>query len=412
MSRTLLLQGPVGPFFNGLAQELRRRGDQVTQIVFNGGDEWFADREATIRFTGSEAEWPTFLDGILTQRRIDRVFLFGDCRALHRSALELCRAKDITTFVVEEGYLRPSFVTIEEFGVNAFSRLPRRPTWYLEQEKTLDTSSRPLMHYRWAFLLRTWICIQYYMAMALGRRLFPAYVHHRCSDLRLEGAAWVRSLWRWYAYRFKERNELARLHGKKFYLVPLQVHNDSQVSEHSDFTSVADFIHVVMASFAKQAPENSLLVIKHHPMDRGYVDYAKILERVAIELGIYGRVRYVHDVPLPNLLRAASGVVVINSTVGLSSLIHGVPVKALGRAIYDLPGLTSAQSLDAFWRAPRPVDRHLANAFCAVLKHRTQLNASTSSQLSTWDLFDRVPEFVGRPQTEAILVPSALKVSN
>ena len=412
MSRTLLLQGPVGPFFSGLAQELRRRGDQVTQIVFNGGDEWFADRQAAIRYTGNEAEWPAFLSSILTQRRIDRVFLFGDCRALHRSALELCRAKDITTFVVEEGYLRPSFITIEEFGVNAFSRLPRKPSWYFEQEKTLDTNERQLVHYRWAFLRRTWICIQYYMALELLRSAFPGYVHHRCSELRVEGTAWLRSMWCWWAYRFRERNALADLQGKEFFLVPLQVHNDSQVTEHSDFPSVGDFIRVVLASFAQHANPKTHLVIKHHPMDRGYADYSTLMERLAIEHGVHGRVHYVHDVPLPRLLRSAAGVVVINSTVGLSSLIHGVPVKNLGRAIYDLPGLTAQQPLDAFWRSPRPVNRRLATAFCAVLKHRTQLNASTSSSESTWDLFDRVPEFVGRPQTEAILVPSALKITH
>ncbi|MEM1276156.1 MAG: hypothetical protein AAGH74_06510, partial [Pseudomonadota bacterium] len=47
-----------------------------------------------------------------------------------------------------------------------------------------------------------------------------------------------------------------------------------------------------------------------------------------------------------------SGLVTINSTTGLSALRAGCPVKSLGKAIYDLPGLTHRGSLDSFWRAP------------------------------------------------------------
>jgi capsular polysaccharide export protein len=42
---------------------------------------------------------------------------------------------------------------------------------------------------------------------------------------------------------------------------------------------------------------------------------------------------------------------ILNSTIGLSALpsLHGPPVKVLGGAVYDLPGLTSQRTLADFF---------------------------------------------------------------
>ena len=78
---------------------------------------------------------------------------------------------------------------------------------------------------------------------------------------------------------------------------------------------------------------------------------------------------------------AARGTIVINSTVGLSSLTHGTPVKCLGRAVYDLPGLTHQGSLAEFFTAPAPVDRSLYKRFRQWLLQQNQLNGSVWSRL-------------------------------
>src|SRR4051812_40650495 len=131
MPNTLLLQGPVGPLFRGLARELRQRGDRVWHLTFNGGDEFFADRAARVRYTRGADEWPFYLASIIRSQRIDRVFLFGDCRPLHRVALLVCAQLGVPVYVVEEGYLRPFYLTIEPGGVNGNSQLPRDPRFYL-----------------------------------------------------------------------------------------------------------------------------------------------------------------------------------------------------------------------------------------------------------------------------------------
>jgi capsular polysaccharide export protein len=188
-------------------------------------------------------------------------------------------------------------------------------------------------------------------------------------------------VFRKWRYAIKERGiqaELATTLAGRYFLVPLQVHNDAQVHVHSHFDSVDAFISHVVLSFAAHAPADTTLVIKHHPMDRGYHDYTRLLKRLARAHGIQDRVRYIHDQHLPTLLSHARGVVVINSTVGLSALHHGTPLKVCGDAIYDMNGLTYQGALDDFWYAAEkvPFNRELFARFQGYLIEHTQLNGS------------------------------------
>jgi len=75
-------------------------------------------------------------------------------------------------------------------------------------------------------------------------------------------------------------------------------------------------------------------------------------------------------------LRRARGTIVINSTVGLSSVSHGTPTKCLGRAVYDIEGLTYQGALETFWNDPGVVDMQLFEKYYSWLRTTTQLNAS------------------------------------
>jgi capsular polysaccharide export protein len=68
--------------------------------------------------------------------------------------------------------------------------------------------------------------------------------------------------------------------------------------------------------------------------------------------------------------------VLINSTVGLSALLHNIPTKTLGRAMYDMPGLTCQKPLEQFWHVPTPVDRELYDRYRNYLIEKSQLNGS------------------------------------
>ena len=141
-----------------------------------------------------------------------------------------------------------------------------------------------------------------------------------------------------------------------YYAVPLQVHSDTQITRCSDFNSIEQFIKKVVRSFESHAAPDARLVFKVHPMDRGYKDYTDLIAGLNHRLG-GDRILYVDRVHLPTLLANSLGVVNINSSVGISGLVHHVPVLTLGSAVYDLEGLTFRGELDDFWtaaKAPKP----------------------------------------------------------
>jgi hypothetical protein len=69
--------------------------------------------------------------------------------------------------------------------------------------------------------------------------------------------------------------------------------------------------------------------------------------------------------------------------VGLSALLHDVPVKVCGRAIYDIPGITYSGRLKSFWKeAPlHKPDPTVLQGFRAYLIEHTQLNGSMYKRL-------------------------------
>ena len=378
--RVLLLQSPVGPFFTRLARDLRWAGAQVCKINFNGGDVLFYPSDA-ILFRGTLDEWPGFLRRVMIEREIDAVLLFGDCRPVHRLARQVVRQLGVELGVFEEGYVRPDYVTFERSGVNGHSQLPRSPIFYLNRDADEVPEPTPVSDTFWWSAL--WATL-YYVAAVVCTPLFPHYLHHRRLSLA-EFFPWMRSFARKRTYARRERpigkRLLSELSGR-YFLAPLQVHNDSQIQEHSGFT-VERFIRYTVRSFAANAPLDTHLVFKHHPMDRGYHDYTRLLKRLAVEAGIEGRLHYVHDLHLPTLLRNARGVVVVNSTVGLSALFHGRPLKTCGAAIYDIPGLTFRGSLKEFWSNADSfiVDRELFRRFYRYLIATTQMNGSFYKKL-------------------------------
>ncbi|MCP4407955.1 MAG: capsular biosynthesis protein [Gammaproteobacteria bacterium] len=380
----LLLQGPMGPFFRRLAQDLERQKLRVHKVNFNGGDDFFYRRHGTIHFVYDLQQWPGFLEQLLIELAIDYIYLFGDCRTYHAVARDIAKRLGVQVFVFEEGYLRPDHITLEEEGVNGYSRLPQDPVDYPAVSQPLSNTPIPVGH---SF---SWMAIYaqlYYLASRLSGR-YPDYVHHRPLSIFSEGSNWIFSLAAksWFnlterAMGLKLKNALA----DRYFLVPLQVHCDMQIRCHSPYKNVEQFIVQLVNSFAAHAPAGDYLVFKHHPLDRGYRNYTNLIHRRSVSTGIVDRVIYVHDLPLPALLMHARGTVVINSTAALSSIHHGTPVKVLGKAVYDLQGLTSQQPLARFWNHPEPPDRNLYLRFRAYLVAHNQINGNFYKRLPKVD---------------------------
>ena len=381
----LLLQGPMGPFFKRLALDLDDSGHSVHKINFNAGDRFYFGGENTEEYSGTIEDWPEYLRQYLVNRNINLIILFGNERKYHRLAQDVASLVSVRVFVFEEGYLRPHYITLEKDGVNGRSSVPRNPERYQSignrGEKQALSASNP-------FPRAGWYAAVYFFAAWLGRTEFPHYRHHRPFNPYREAGIWLRTAFRKYYYQVKERGileKLTRSHSKQFFLVPLQVHNDAQIKTWSTALSSAAFIRRIISSFSKNAPAGTILVIKHHPLDRGYCDYTRIIRKLALKFGCKERVIYVHDLHLPTLLDHARGTIQINSTVGISSILHGTPVKTSGSALYDMEGLTFQGKLEDFWNNLYEIDKDLNRKFRLYLIENNQINGNFYQRISAFN---------------------------
>lgn len=356
----LLLQGPVGYFFSDLRKYLLKNGaKKVTKINFNAGDDFFYKHPNVIRYNQPFHKLQSFYNKLLDTNQIDAVYLFGDCRFIHRSAIDVFKSRNIPYYVFEEGYIRPNYITLERGGVNGNSSLKFTSIGQVPEVKSenLAKEQHKQMTGYGAFRTMVFWGFIYFSLCRLLQSKYPFYIHHK-SVSPLEIIYWLRSFVRKYYYKmtnFHLQKSILLNYPKKYFFVPLQVYNDAQIFSHSPFHDVTDFIETVMGSFSKNAPMDQYLVFKHHPLDRGHRHYKKFIKQRAKQLGIKKRVFYLHEVSLPQMLKNAKGVVTINSTLGLSALYHQAPVKVLGSAFYDIGGLTYQGSLDRFWQQPGKV---------------------------------------------------------
>lgn len=380
--RILLLQGPVGPFFYYLSNDLARVNSTVFKINFHGGDWLFYPRKA-VNYRKSLDEWPGFLESFLKNNRIDLILLFGDCRSIHMVARDVAAKCGVQVGVFEEGYIRPYYITLDFTGVNANSRIPKNPDFY----RALTTKLFKVQSINPPFLFSMVWAMLYNVFGSLCRPFFPHYRHHRSLSI-FDVICWLKSFWRKQIYKIAERgfqNFLVTQYNKNFFLVPLQVGSDAQIHSHSKFNNVREFISEVMDSFAQFAPPETLLVFKQHPLERGYSDHFEFIEAKSKYLNISERIMYIHDQHLPTLLSHARGCVVINSTVGLSAIFHGINVKNMGEAIYDMPGLTFQGELKDFWTSSEKPDHNLYEKFNAYVINSTQINGNYYRRIPTED---------------------------
>lgn len=408
--QVLMLQGPMGRFFNRVAAWLGQHDVKVRKINFNGGDWLFHRHLDAADYRGTLEEFPAYLRDFIREHRIDGIICFGDCRHYHMAAAKLATALRVPFFVFEEGYVRPNYMTLERGGVNMHSLLPRNTDFY-RSLPDVDIPAPQAAHQ--SFRHAAWSAMAYYAAGSLLRWRYPHYQHHKIFSVRYEARNWVRSYVRKHVNRHRDKpvfDTLLRQHDNKYFVVALQVYNDSQVIEHSPYEDVREFIAEVVASFARDADPGHHLVFKHHPMDRGQRDYRRLLGRLAAQYGLAGRIHYLHDVHLPSLLRHSRGAVMINSTVGLSALYHDKQVMVMGRALYDLPGLTFQGSLGQFWKAHTRVDKVLWRRFRSYLVTQTQLNGAFYGR----DFFDLMPALgaAARSQLSLPLVITPLTRAN
>lgn len=374
----LFLRGPFGRFFSKVAEDVRQRGHRVSKIVFDAGDlsDWgfFAPH---LTYREPEDAWPLWIDRYLSEEKVTDLVVFNDCIEIHTAAITAARRRGVRVHVFEEGYFRPRWITLEDDGVNAYSPVPRDPEYYRTNGEALVKASvgdadvgKPTT---WLILIATWhyVC-KVFCNWAFPRRRNP-FVLPVFDQI-------VGSIIRYFKNRIAKPavtravDELIAS-PRPFFIALMQRAGDSQLWRHSSYTNDT-FAADVIENFARHAPADARLVFKLHPLDPGMVNYGKMVRTLADRHKVADRVVFLDGGNLNVLSRKARGAITINSTAGLATIGFDCPTKVLGRAVYDIAGLTDRQPLSRFWRAPQRPDHELFLKFRNVMMERTQINGA------------------------------------
>ena len=365
----LLLQGPVGPFFDRLTQWLTAKNKLVHRIVFSGGDQHDCKALTPIKFLGCLKDWNKFFEEQCVQLEVDAVVLFGQSRSYHQQAIKAANQLGIQVIVLEEGYFRPGFMTMELDGVNGNSTTLDRFSWDGVPEHIISATDKH------PFLNSTYFAAKHYAHILLGHWQFPGYEHHRNPSPAYYFGYWMYSWFRkWSHFKLDMRKQKLLIDSKAyFYFVPLQFEGDAQFKLFSRYSSVEEFLAELIRSFSLHAPKPTMLVFREHPHGRGMGGYRSFVRQIAKSFGIDSRIVYLVEGNTPLLVKHSAGVITINSTVGVRALKSHVPLKVMGVAIYQRPGLVFEGELDEFWLKSMPAKPELIEDYVLQLKNLTQV---------------------------------------
>jgi capsular polysaccharide export protein len=360
----LLLQGPRSPFMARLRDALAADGAQVHRVLFCAGDVLFWGGRPATRWRGRPQDWPPEAARLIATLGVTDVLGLGDGRPAHRAAFAAAHAAGARVHVLEQGLIRPGWITLEPDRLGGWRPGPGVPTAPLPRPGPGGAG----------FAAFAAMDVAHHLAnMTWGRLVYP---HHRSHELRgplIEWAGWALKTALTPRRAAERRAALARIaaaHGPVF-LFALQLETDFQLRDNGPPEGSRAALAAALAGFARAASPDALIVVKPHPLDPGLTPW----RRIVAESPAADRAVWLDGGDLDALLPRLAGVVAINSTVGLSALRAGTPVALLGRAVYE--GLCAHRPdglpLDGFWTDPPRPDPAAVSAFVAALLRDIQL---------------------------------------
>jgi capsular polysaccharide export protein len=372
----LIVSAPFGPFARELAVALRSRGARCDRVLLNAGDVLDWGLTQAVPYFGGAKGWGDWLRGIIQKQAVTDLITYGDSSVYAGEAIAVGKCLGLTIHVLEQGYFRPDWITLERDGVNANSRLPHDAAWYLARAKeTTETGDQVVGRAMPSAVF--WI-VRYHVAAYLGLPVFAGFRfgYRRSPILQALGHSVRYVFRRWLVHGHEGRLRQMMAAEGPLFLALLQRPGDSQLWRHSAFESTADFLRHIVSSFAAYAPADAHLMVRPHPLDPGLDSHERVLRQIAMEAGVEARVAFVDGGVLHEILPKIAGAVCVNSTAGLAAIEFERPTIVLGRAIYDIPGLTHQGGLDRFWTTPETPATNLYLAFRKVVLAATQVNGA------------------------------------
>lgn len=418
----LFLQGPHGPFFNRLGTMLRKAGASVWRVGFNAGDRafWFHSR-SYIPYRGTSTDWNTTFNDLVTTKGVTDIVLYGDVRPIHAQAVAEAKRRGITVHVFEEGYMRPYWVTYERGGTNGNSRLMDMSVEQMQVALAQSDMEAPLPPGHWGDMRQhVFYGALYHWFVMFRNGDYRNFKPHRAASVSKEFSLYLQRLLLMPLHTIDRIQATLRIRngGFPYHLALLQLEHDSSFQEHSPFTSMTEFLELVIEGFAKGAPGHHHLVIKAHPLEDGRAPIRRTIRKLMRTHGLQGRVHYVRGGKLAQLLNDARSAVTVNSTAAQQVLWRGIPLKVFGRAVFAKPEFVSDQPLaDFFAGASRPDNRaykdyrrylletsQLPGGFYSARGRRQLLRQVVDMMLSPEDPYDALASGTAAPRQQLRLV--------
>ena len=215
MKKALLLQGPVGPFFEYLKRAFIKQNVQVKHVIFNQADALFASKQNSIRFSGTIKEWEDWLIKEFEENIPNIIALFGSNRPAHLVAIKLAKKYQIKLMSLEEGYLRPNYISCEYGGNNDQSPLC---DWKLSKRKKVVKPLR--LHIAKSFKSKALWAFLYYLTREVQQKDSDVALYHLHSKgLINEIKLWSKHLFKKALAKTTEKKLRNKLTKKKCYLI-------------------------------------------------------------------------------------------------------------------------------------------------------------------------------------------------
>jgi capsular polysaccharide export protein len=373
----LFLQGPPSDFPRRVADELESLGHKTLRINLSLSDWMLWHDRRCLSYRGRLSDWPAFLERYLVEQGVTDVVFYQDRFPYHSAAIEVARRLGVRAVAYENGYLRPDWITAELDGMSVRSLFP-------DDVETIQAAAHALPpvdmteRFRNFFWLEAVHEVVFNLLNAFDYLVFPRFVADKFYHPLFEYAMTLPRV-----LLAGRRDRIATIliddlieSDCPCFVFPLQMQSDYQLRYNAQYDHLSEALDEVFASFAKHAHPAAQLVVKLHPMDQGIESWGKIVRQLARRHGIKRRVHLVDGGHLVTLLKHAAGAVMVNSTTGLHAVKIGCPVKVLGVAVYDLPGLTCQLPLDRFWRTPQAPDADTYEAVQRLMAHAIQIQGN------------------------------------
>lgn len=398
----LFLQGPHGPFFHRLGKMLRLAGAEVWRVGFNAGDRafWF-DPACYTPYRGTPDDWPDTLGELIRDKGITDIVLYGDARRIHAEAVAQAREMGLVVHVFEEGYMRPYWVTYERGGTNGNSRLMQMSVAEMRAVLAQSDMDAPLPPARWGDMRQhVFYGALYHFFVMFRNGDYRNFRAHRDLPVTKEFQLYLKRLLLMPVLAGERHLATLRIRwgGFPYHLALLQLEHDSSFQTHSPFSTMIEFLDVVIRGFAEGAPGHHHLVFKAHPLEDGRVPLRREIRRMARALGVEHRVHYVRGGKLAQLLGDARSAVTVNSTAAQQVLWRGIPIKVFGRAVYDKPEFVSTQPLPAFFAGASRPDRKAYQDYRRYLLETSQVAGGFYSARGRRQLMRMVVDMMLAPE--------------